>query len=85
MNADSTTLVVVGGMTTSCGSDATVHELDLASGKWEHASPSSFVRRRGAGAVFEDGTAGSEGVLVIGGIADTYSCGTSFVTNSGCA
>lgn len=77
LSKDGASLVVLGGMTTNCLTDATTHTLDIASGSWRHESPSKFVRRRNAGAALViDGSANGE-VMVVGGLADPYSCGES--------
>jgi hypothetical protein len=76
VNTDSTSLVVIGGMTSSCANDALVHTLDIGSGEWVHSTPNSLVRRRGADAAF----VGNDEMLVVGGIADSYSCGKSSLT-----
>lgn len=69
-------LMVLGGMTSSCSSDALAHSLDLTSGagEWTHANPTSFVRRRGAEAAWIDDGSADGVVTVVGGVADTYSC-----------
>ncbi|KAI9639047.1 uncharacterized protein MKK02DRAFT_21711 [Dioszegia hungarica] len=72
LTPDGKDLVVVGGMTSDCGTDALTHTLDLkGNGSWVHASPEGLVRRRGAGmGVMKD----SGKLMLVGGVADQYSC-----------
>ena len=76
LSEDGESLVVVGGITSSCSSDSKVHTLDLSgsSTSWSSASPASFVRRRGAAAVSVDDGAGGAEIMVVGGVADKYAC-----------
>ncbi|WVQ79321.1 hypothetical protein IAT38_001418 [Cryptococcus sp. DSM 104549] len=75
---DDSSLVVVGGMTSDCSSDATAHTLDLSSGTaWTSATPNRFSRRRGTGMVWVDNNSTNGEVMVVGGIADSYSCASS--------
>lgn len=73
---DSASIVVVGGVTSSCSADALTHTFSLAGdGTWNDATPSNLVRRRGAGIAWVDnGSAGGE-MMLVGGMADTYVCG----------
>ncbi|KAK8849597.1 hypothetical protein IAR55_004932 [Kwoniella newhampshirensis] len=74
----SDSLIVMGGMTSSCGTDGTTHTLDLTSGDgWITSSPNNFVRRRGTGMAWVDNNSTNGEVMVVGGIADTYACATS--------
>jgi hypothetical protein len=72
MAVDDETLIVTGGMTQSCSSDATIHHMSSGSTSWESSSPSGFVRRHGAGA-----TSTGKGLMVVGGLVDSYVCASS--------
>ncbi len=75
LSKDESTLIVTGGMTSSCDSDSLVHTFDLTSGgPWTSTTPSGTVRRRGAGSVWVDNGSSSGAVMVVGGMADTYVC-----------
>ncbi|OCF34310.1 hypothetical protein I316_03824 [Kwoniella heveanensis BCC8398] len=78
--SDGSSLVVAGGMTPDCSSDGTAHTLNLdgsASEGWVATTPTSFLRRRGTGAaIIEDGSDKGK-LMVVGGIADSYSCSSS--------
>ncbi|WOO84148.1 uncharacterized protein LOC62_05G007669 [Vanrija pseudolonga] len=77
LSRDGSNLVVTGGVTSSCGNDATTHSLSLGASAWTSASPSSFIRRRGTGAFsVDDGSAQGE-VVVVGGIVDNTVCSSS--------
>jgi hypothetical protein len=73
-------LMVLGGITSSCATDSVAHILNIDSSatSWTNASPSSFVRRRGAEAAWIDDGSANGAITVVGGVADTYSCCTSF-------
>ncbi|WWC73797.1 uncharacterized protein I206_107769 [Kwoniella pini CBS 10737] len=74
---DGSSLVVTGGITSSCDEDATTHTLDLDSNDgWVSTTPNKFLRRRGAGAAYVDNS-GKDVVMVVGGIADKYVCSSS--------
>lgn len=68
--------MVLGGITSSCSSDAVTHSLDLSGSatEWTHANPTSFVRRRGAEAAWIDNGSADGVITVVGGVADTYVC-----------
>ncbi|WVQ95961.1 hypothetical protein IAU59_003060 [Kwoniella sp. CBS 9459] len=78
--SDGSSLVIAGGMTSDCTSDGTTHTLNLdgtASEGWVATTPTSFLRRRGTGAaIIEDGSSNGK-LMVVGGIADSYSCSSS--------
>lgn len=67
-------------MTSSCASDGVTHSLALSgNGTWTSVTPGSLVRRRGAGmALIDNGSTEGE-MLLVGGIADSYSCGKPFI------
>ncbi|EIW71599.1 hypothetical protein TREMEDRAFT_37960 [Tremella mesenterica DSM 1558] len=71
--SDGSSIVVFGGMTSSCSNDGLVHTLDVSSGKWTSVTPSGVIRRRGASM----GWASDSQVMVVGGIADSYSCSST--------
>jgi hypothetical protein len=75
MTADENNLVVFGGMTSSCHNDGLLHAMDLDEGDWTSITPASVERRRGAGMAWVDTGSGQGGMMVVGGIADEYSCG----------
>ncbi|WWD20222.1 hypothetical protein CI109_104698 [Kwoniella shandongensis] len=78
INPESDSLVVVGGMTSACGTDGTTHTLNLSSNDgWITSSPNNFVRRRGAGLAWVDNGSSGGAVMAVGGIADTYACASS--------
>lgn len=65
----------MGGMTSDCSSDGLAHTLDLSNDdEWASTSPSKFMRRRGAGMAWVDNNSTYGEFMVIGGIADSYSC-----------
>ncbi len=73
---DGSSIVAIGGMTSSCSSDGLVHTLDLAgNGTWEKVSPSGVIRRRGAQMAWVDNGSTDGEMMLVGGIADTFSCG----------
>lgn len=74
--------MVIGGMTSSCSSDAIAHTLALdgTTTSWTHSNPNSLVRRRGAAAAWTDNGSANGQVLLVGGVADTYSCSTGTYT-----
>ncbi|WVF68410.1 hypothetical protein IAT40_003175 [Kwoniella sp. CBS 6097] len=78
--SDGSSLIVAGGMTPDCTSDGTAHTLNLdgsAGDGWVATTPTSFLRRRGTGAaIIEDGSSKGK-LMVVGGIADSYSCSSS--------
>ncbi|WWC92728.1 uncharacterized protein L201_007687 [Kwoniella dendrophila CBS 6074] len=81
LNPSGSSLVVTGGITSSCSSDATTHTLNLDNNDgWVSTTPNKFLRRRGAGAAYVTDSSGNSDILVIGGIADKYVCSSS--TNS---
>ncbi|KAK6908539.1 hypothetical protein I203_102541 [Kwoniella mangroviensis CBS 8507] len=78
VTADGSSLVVTGGITSSCDNDGTTHTLSLNDDEgWVTASPKSFIRRRGAGAAYVKDSSGNEDVMIFGGIADSYVCSSS--------
>ncbi|OXG41526.1 hypothetical protein C359_02932 [Cryptococcus neoformans Bt120] len=78
LSNDENSLVVMGGMTSDCSSDGLAHTLDLSNDdEWASTSPSKFMRRRGAGMAWVDNNSTYGEFMVIGGIADSYSCSSS--------
>lgn len=79
MTPDQSSLIVVGGMTSSCANDGLAHTMDLDGGDWTSISPASVIRRRGAEMAWVDtGSASGQGaMMVVGGMADAYACGKS--------
>jgi hypothetical protein len=77
MTADESSLVVFGGMTSSCANDGLFHTMDLDDGGWTTITPASVERRRGAGMAWVDTGSGQGGMMVVGGISDAYACGMS--------
>lgn len=75
---DGNDIVVVGGMTSDCATDSLTHTLSLkGNGTWVDANPSGLVRRRGGGmGVLNDYSAHGD-LMLVGGVADQYSCGAS--------
>jgi len=82
MTADENNLIVFGGMTSSCHNDGLLHTMDLDEGDWSSITPASVERRRGAGMAWVDTGSGQGGMMVVGGIADEYSCGKSYSLDS---
>ena len=75
LNKDESSLVVVGGMTSACVWDALAHSFDLlGNGGWEQATPSSLIRRRGASMISVDNGSPEGELMLIGGVADAFSC-----------
>ncbi|WVW87011.1 hypothetical protein I302_109067 [Kwoniella bestiolae CBS 10118] len=75
---DGSSLVVTGGITSSCENDGTAHTLNLDDNEgWVTTSPSKFIRRRGAGAAYVQDANGKDDIMVVGGIADSYVCSSS--------
>jgi len=77
MTSDENNLIVFGGMTSSCHNDGLLHTMDLDEGDWTSITPASVERRRGAGMAWVDTGSGQGGMMVVGGLADAYSCGES--------
>jgi hypothetical protein len=77
MTSDENNLIVFGGMTSSCHNDGLLHTMDLDEGDWTSMTPASVERRRGAGMAWVDTGSGQGGMMVVGGLADAYSCGKS--------
>ncbi|ORY34814.1 hypothetical protein BCR39DRAFT_514933 [Naematelia encephala] len=77
VTSDSSELVVVGGMTSSCSSDALTHSLSLDGDSWSDANPTRLVRRRGADMVYINDGSTSGKMMIVGGISDTYVCASS--------
>ena len=76
LTQDESSLVVIGGMTTSCSSDGLAHTLDLSgSAGWTDSTPTSVVRRRGAGLAWVDNGSTAGEMMLVGGVADSFSCG----------
>ena len=76
LSKDESALIVVGGMTTECSSDALVHSFDLSgNGDWAQVTPSNVIRRRGAGMTWVDNNSTNGEMMLVGGIADSYTCG----------
>jgi hypothetical protein len=75
MTSDENNLIVFGGMTSSCHNDGLLHTMDLDEGDWTSMTPASVERRRGAGMAWVDTGSGQGGMMVVGGLADAYSCG----------
>lgn len=75
---DESSLIVIGGMTSSCANDGLAHTMDLEDGDWTSISPASVVRRRGAEMAWVDTGSGKGAMMVVGGMADGYACGTLF-------
>ncbi|WWC65729.1 uncharacterized protein I303_108351 [Kwoniella dejecticola CBS 10117] len=74
---DGSSLVVTGGITSSCDGDGTTHTLGLDSNDgWVSTTPNKFLRRRGSAAAYVDNS-GKDVVMVVGGIADKYVCSSS--------
>lgn len=78
MTPDESSLVVVGGMTSSCANDGLAHTMDLDDGGWTSISPASVVRRRGAEIAWVSTGSGQGAMMVVGGMADNYACGEYF-------
>lgn len=75
LSNDENSLIVMGGMTSDCSSDGLAHTLDLSNdAEWTSNSPSRFLRRRGAGMAWVDNNSTYGEAMVIGGVADSYSC-----------
>lgn len=80
ITADEASLVVFGGMTSSCSTDGLVHTMDLDEGGWTTVTPASVTRRRGAGMAWVDNGSTQGAMMVVGGMADAYACGESTQT-----
>ncbi|WVQ75009.1 hypothetical protein IAR50_004617 [Cryptococcus sp. DSM 104548] len=77
LSSDESSLVLVGGMTSDCSSDGLAHTLDLSGDDgWTSTTPSKLSRRRGAQSAWVDNSTNGE-IMVVGGIADSYSCANS--------
>ncbi|WRT69614.1 uncharacterized protein IL334_006603 [Kwoniella shivajii] len=75
---DGSSLVVAGGITSSCDSDGTTHTFDLdGDDGWVSTNPNNFLRRRGASAAYVEDSSGKQDMMVVGGIADSYVCASS--------
>ena len=76
LSKDESALIVVGGMTSECSSDAIAHSFDLSGNEnWAQVTPSNLIRRRGAGMSWVDNNSTNGEMMLIGGIADSFSCG----------
>jgi len=77
---DSSSIVVVGGMTSACSSDALAHTLNLSGdGTWASVTPSQVARRRGAAISWVDNARSGGEMLLVGGLSDSYVCGEQFI------
>ena len=65
-------IVVVGGLSSDCATDAIGHVYQ--DGGWSDVKIDNLVRRRGAALAADD----SGSLLLVGGIADTYTCGEPY-------
>lgn len=74
LSSDGSKLVVAGGMTSSCSSDAVIHSLDISGSTWTSASPSGFTRRHGAAATVVSSSSSEGEMMLVGGLADKYVC-----------
>ncbi|ORX37809.1 hypothetical protein BD324DRAFT_680689 [Kockovaella imperatae] len=77
---DGNSIIVVGGMTSNCGSDAVTHTLGPGSNGWTAANPTRLVRRRGAAATWVDNGSSQGAIMVVGGISDHYVCSSATYT-----
>ncbi|TYJ57775.1 hypothetical protein B9479_001385 [Cryptococcus floricola] len=78
LSSDESSLVLVGGMTSDCSSDGLAHTLDLSGDDgWTSTTPSKLSRRRGAQSAWVDNNSTNGEIMVVGGIADSYSCANS--------
>jgi hypothetical protein len=80
LSHDGTRIAVVGGVSSNCSSDTIAHVYGITgnpgTGAWWDTNINSLVRRRGSALVpIIEG--GGEYMMLLGGIADTYSCGKS--------
>lgn len=76
LSHDGKSIVIVGGLSSDCAADSIGHVYSTDSASWSDVNIDKLVRRRGAAlATFHDGGDGK--MLLMGGIADTYTCGKS--------